>query len=481
MSDNFDIREIDWGNDSAEHDPELLNYFVTPQHFSRIKNFKKTFIIGRKGSGKTAIRRKVANEFEEDDNHILIEVSPTNGIFRNFAGVELLKEERSDEVIFQYSWLHNIMRKLLNKVGDFKEGKLTTSSASAARDFARQEGCFNLDLMESFTKIIESLKIKQKDIGELGINLESLVKESTGNDQYEYHILKLAKEGCKFIVLVDDLDVGWDNSERSNEILLGLLTASSYLKSIHSNVHVILFMRDDIYSILMKKTTHSDKYRDVFKISWEQDALRNLLAKRIEHSHQSLHGKSGESLFLKVFPEKVGNQFTINWMTDRTLGRPRELLQLARLYTEELKDNEPSDQVLKKVENTYSAWKKDDLCAEFVNQYPGLDRIFEYWKHNYFRTKYHLDSSDLEQRMLSILNNVDFDDEWFQELKNSKDAKRLAKIFFEIGFLGDFIKGGDGGSKVYYFGDTSEPVLNEVQVHPCFRKAVGTVERMRKT
>ena len=93
MIDNFDIREIDWGNDSAEHDPELLNYFVTPQHFSRIKDFKKTFIIGRKGSGKTAIRRKVANEFAGDNNHILIDVSPTNGIFRNLAGVELLKEE----------------------------------------------------------------------------------------------------------------------------------------------------------------------------------------------------------------------------------------------------------------------------------------------------------------------------------------------------------------------------------------------------
>jgi hypothetical protein len=103
-------------------------------------------------------------------------------------------------------------------------------------------------------------------------------------------------------------------------------------------------------------------------------------------------------------------------MSERTLGRPRELLQLSRLYTENLTENSPSDKTLKDVEESYSTWKKEDLCAEFVNQYHGLDKIFDYWRHKYFRTKYQLDESLLEERMFEILDEVDIESEWYKKL-----------------------------------------------------------------
>ena len=381
-----DIRNIDWGNDSAEHDPSLLDYFITPDNFNRIVNFKKTFVIGRKGAGKTAIRKKILSQFKGDKDHVTVEISPTNGIFRNLAGVDLLKEERSDEVIFQYAWLNSIMRQCLNKIGDESASRLTVGSASIARQFAKNEGVTNSDFVESVSKILQSVKLKVQDVGEIGLQLENLVKESSAIDRYEYHIRKLASEGCKVTILIDDLDVGWDNSERSNQILLGLLTASMYLKAIDQNVNIIFFIRDDIYSILMKKTTHSDKYRDTFPIQWTPEGFQALLSERIS---QSLDGKASantETDFLRVFPEKVGTQFALRWMSERTLSRPRELLQLARLYTEELKQDSPCQTTLKAVEENYSNWKKEDLCAEFVNQYPGLDEIFDFWRHKYFRT-----------------------------------------------------------------------------------------------
>lgn len=474
-----DIRNIDRGNDSAEYDPELLNYFVTPSNFNRIIDFKKTFVIGRKGAGKTAIRKKLINSYSKESNHIVVEVSPTNGIFRNLAGVELLKEERSDETIFQYAWLNSMMRKCLNAIGSEQGNKLTLGSADAARRFAKSEGVTNSDFIESVSKIIRSIKLRVESLGEIGIQLENIIKESSAIDSYEYHLRNLAADGCKITILVDDLDIGWDNSDRSNQILLGLLTASMYLKAIHKNLNLIFFIRDDIYSILMKKTTHSDKYRDVYKISWPDNSFQMLLAERISQSLEGKAATDATSQFLSVFPEKIGNQFTLGWMIERTLGRPRELLQLSRLYTENLSENNPSDDTLKEVEEDYSTWKKEDLCAEFVNQYPDLDMIFEYWRHKYFRTKYQIDEAILEERMFEIINEVRIKKEWFSTLTQNKDTKGLAKILFDIGFFGDFIKGGDGGSKVSYFGDTTNPLLKEVQIHPCFRKAVGTVQRNR--
>lgn len=474
-----DIRDIDWGNDSAEHDRSLLNYFITPQNFTRIQEFKKTFVIGRKGSGKTAIRKKLVSEFEQISNHVVIEISPTNSIFRNLVGVDLLKEERSDEVIFQYAWLNSIMRRCLNEIGCLSESKLTVGSASVARQFAKQEGTANLDFVESVSKILSQVKLKVQNIGELGLNLEKIVKEYSAIDQYEYHIQNLANDGCQISILVDDLDVGWDNSERSNKILLGLLTASMYLKSIHENVNLIFFIRDDIYSILMKKTTHSDKYRDIFRISWTDEKFKELLAKRIKQSLDRTSSIDYNEDFLRVFPEKIGSQFTLNWMTERTLGRPRDLLLLSRIYTENLDSNCPSDRTLKDIEEHYSTLKKEDLCAEFVNQYGGLDKIFEFWRSRYFRTKYQIDHETLEERTLDILDEVNIEEEWYKSIQTKIDTEKLARILFDVGFLGDYIKGGDGGSRVYYVGDTDHPLLKEVQIHPCFRKAVGTLTRNR--
>ncbi|EPF8033108.1 P-loop ATPase, Sll1717 family [Vibrio fluvialis] len=474
-----DIRNIEWGNDSAERDPDLLNYFVTPQNFNRITNFKKTFVVGRKGAGKTAIRKKLINDFSKQRDHIVVEVSPTNGIFRNLSGVELLKEDRSDESIFQYAWLKSIMRKCLNTIGSIKEGKLTVGSASTARAFAKSEGVYNEDFVESVTSILQSVKMKLGNSAELGIQIENLIRETSEIDSYEYHLKNLAIDKCKTTILIDDLDIGWDNSERSNKILLGLLTAAMHMQAIHENVNVIIFIRDDIYSILLKKTTHSDKFRDVYKISWTESSLQSLLAERISQSLSDTSSTNESADFLRVFPERIGNQFTLGWMVERTLGRPRELLQLSRLYTESLVDNKPSDKALKEVEEEYSTWKKEDLCGEFVNQYPDLDRIFDFWRDKYFRTKYQIDEDVLEERMLEILSEVDNKNEWFLLLKDTLNTKGLAKILFDIGFFGDFIKGGDGGSKVNYFSDTSNPLLKEVQIHPCFRKAVGTVSRNR--
>lgn len=476
----FDIRNIDWGNDSAEHDPNLLNYFITPLNFDRVSNFKKTFVIGRKGSGKTAIRKKLFNQFSSSNKHFVIEITPTNSIFRSLSTAQLMNDSTSNDIIFQYAWLDNIMRKSLNVVGSNVSNTLTMGSLTAAREFAKQEGFSNLDFFESVTKLVKDLKLKLPIAdSEFGVNLESLVKQASCIDQYEFHLINLAKDGLHITILVDDLDVGWDNTERSNEILLGLLSASMYLKSLHENINLIFFIRDDIYSILMKKTTHSDKYRDMYKIKWDENSFLNLLAERINKNISNTNNNANHSTFNSVFPEKVGNKYTLGWMFERTLARPRELLQLARLYTESLETNEPSDIVLKDVEDEYSNWKIQDLCTEFVNQYPHLDKVFDFWKKNYFRTKYQIDENELNERMKHILLNIDISDSWFSELKNKEDMKGLAKILYDIGFFGDFIRGGDGGSQVSYFGDGSTPLLKEVQIHPCFRKAVGTVERNR--
>ncbi|HJV38643.1 MAG TPA: hypothetical protein VJ528_07375, partial [Geothrix sp.] len=60
------------------------------------------------------------------------------------------------------------------------------------------------------------------------------------------------------------------------------------------------------------------------------------------------------------------------------------------------------------------------------------------------------------------------------------NTQKMLEILYEIGFIGDFVLGGEGGSKtVYSYQGRHEPRFEEVQIHPCFRRAVETVERIR--
>jgi hypothetical protein len=52
------ISEIEWGNDSAEKDPNLFHYFISQPSLSRLLSRSKTFIVGRKG--------RVRAQFEEN-------------------------------------------------------------------------------------------------------------------------------------------------------------------------------------------------------------------------------------------------------------------------------------------------------------------------------------------------------------------------------------------------------------------------------
>ncbi|WP_373923739.1 P-loop ATPase, Sll1717 family [Duganella sp. CF517] len=219
---------------------------------------------------------------------------------------------------------------------------------------------------------------------------------------------------------------------------------------------------------------------DIEPLRWSHENLLRILNKRINFNRSNFLLSHLTSPFETVFPVTVGTSNTDNWMIERTLGRPRELIQLARYYTESVENGEPSAEKLKDSEQAYSSWKLDDLCTEYSNQYPGLITIFSFWKTKFFRQKYHLKKSEIEEMLLRLTAEVELNADWFNKIVDDIDLNKFLRVLYEIGFIGDFVQGGQGGSKTCYaYSDRHEPLFEEVQIHPCFRKAVHTVERIR--
>lgn len=476
------ISSIVWGDDSAEKDAYLLDYFVSSNSFKRLAERQKNIVVGRKGSGKSALLKKLEQVFRSEEDTYVIKVSPNyNSIRMVLNDEDLAKNGFGKEIFFQHTWLRKIYLDALCCIGHEGRGRLSVGSLEFARQIATQQNRTSKDIVENIADILGKVKIKAGELGEFGLHLEKELRNVSEVDSLEHHTLVLCEDGARFVILIDDLDLGWDNSETANNMLLGLLSATSYLSGQSKNIHPIIFLREDVYSLLMGQTQHSDKYRNIERLRWSKEDLVEILEARINFNRAQDGLDPEQDAFYSVFPQTIGAANTDNWMIDRTLSRPRELIQLARFYTESVNGEEPSDQALKESEPDYSNWKLDDLCAEYSNQYPGLVAVFSYWKTKFFRQKYHLKRTEVEEFLLSILAEVNINEKWFNNLVSDVDVEGLLKILYEIGFLGDFVLGGQGGSKTYYaYEGRHEPLFEEVQIHPCFRRAVNTVERITK-
>lgn len=474
------ICDIDWGDDSAEKDEYLLEYFVATSSFRRLSNKQKNIVVGRKGSGKSALLRKLETSFSADGKTYVTRLSPKPNSIRTVLNDEEINLNFGQPIFFQHTWIRQILLDILCKVGCSTSNQLISGSFSFAREIASEQKQISKDIVENISSLLRELKIKVGSLGEFGLQLEKELRGNAGVDALEYHVKSIADKGFKFVVLVDDLDLGWDNSETANNLLLGLLSATNYLNGIINAIHPIVFLREDVYSILLTQTQHADKFRDVERIRWSKESLIQILLERINFNRKKHNEPILEDPFSSIFPATVGTANCDNWLIERTLSRPRELIQLTRYYSENVTEDIPSDTLLKAAETNYSNWKLEDLCAEYKNQYPGLFDIFSYWKTNFFRQKYTLKRVEVEEILLEIATNIVLNELWFNQIVDNTNLEAFLKVLYEIGFIGDFILGGQGGSRtIYSYEVRHEPLFNEVQIHPCFRRAVGTVQRIR--
>lgn len=476
------LSDIDWGADSAENDPHLLQYFFDSTAFGRIKNKRKQFVIGRKGAGKSALRSRLKTYFEEQPNTYVVSVAPQYTTIRSILNENDLQNAFGQEIFFQHTWLRQILTDCLAAVGHDVKGKYAADSTAFARNLAKQLNRTSLDMLENITDILTRTKAKVGDLGEFGLHLEKELRNIADVDTLEHHALQIAASGAQFVVMFDDLDQGWDNSIASNQLLLGLLRAATTLNGKCANIFPVIFLREDVYALLMRITQHADKYRNVEMIRWERDQLIQILNSRIAFN-RTLHAAGPVyDIFGSVFPETVKTSNTVNWLVERTLNRPRELLQLVRMYTESVDGIDPSDVALKAAEIGYSNWKLTDLCSEFSNQYPGLQAFFDAWRSQFPRQAYHLRRSDLEEVIVSLLATSQINEPWFNAIVEATDVAMMIAILYETGLIGDYVAGGAaGGSRVHYsFQEPHRPRFDEVQIHPCFRRALDNAERIRK-
>lgn len=484
------LKEVDFGRDVAEFDRHLADFFLKTDAYNQVRSGNKSLVIGRKGTGKTAIL-KYSVDTENKSKEYVIPIEATHSTYikidenlRSFTS-----QIKNIDSSFKLAWLFTTLLALVDRLT--KESIVAiTKEERDLYDFAKKN--LNYDVADPISAIAgyASEWIKNlKSIGPVNREVKNNTKQVVFDEARVIQLIKASierinKKGRQVFLLYDRLDERWDGSELYKAFLQGLLLATKDLKATGLDVAPVIFLRDEIFEEVARDFQHIDHYRmEIQRIEWDEQSLVELLALRILSSLNKkglrLENESPEYLWNRVFPSTLPARKTpipsTAYLVERTLFRPRDMVLFAT-YIKDLATKRRHTNIevedIQQAEEQYSKDKLRDLVAEHSYRMPQIVNVFEEFRYK----KIGFDLDDLRLLMLEIKEKQGHSIGW---LNQSEDS--LIKTLYRIGFISFTARGGVlRGTRVVHSGvNPDEKVIleqNRVYVSPIFRKALDLKE-----
>lgn len=477
-----------FGVPAAERDNDLINCFIKNDSYNNVYNGIKTVILGNRGTGKSAIFKKLASE-KRANGEIVIELTPENYSYEMLQ--QTLKRESdgawAKKGAFCSAWKYLIyvlaMKKLCENKGSLKKGDEQELYSYLRANHANIEK-HPIDALISYIQRIEGIKVCDYEASVKSKELHSLYKL----EEIE-RLLKPLERITKtknITFLVDELDSGWDNSEDAKAFISGLFQAAMSINGKHQHIKVLISLRKELYENIPDLYEDVQKYRDIIQyVEWDEEKLQRLICKRIIGSVEGLSESDELVAWNSVFVEELSYRKTksVNYLLDRTLYRPREIIQFCNDIKEKNMDTTtfPWDyNSILNAEFDYSKSRAEDICSEYKYQYPGLISVLETFRGR----QSNIERQELEFHCLQLsLGEINVNSEakkWVIET----DYNALIKILWEVCFLKAYMVGGVKGNArsgsqylgAYQIGAVSTETIGRFQFHQLFRSFLNIKE-----
>jgi hypothetical protein len=479
------LENLYFGKDDAESDIGrgglLAKSFLKTSQYTDALSGKKWLVLGRKGSGKSAICLKIVADFEDSASLVTPDEISADEIKRfDLGGIE---SYHSKELLWRYIFCIHIAKFLLRQ-SDNKHPKTPSrrEQVQELRTFLIENG-ENIDAtgQELFWKIIEKLKLTLKIGVSSAVEVGGVIEFGSGvqvNDKIQEIEEKLKKLSettfgknpriFKYYVLVDQVEKIWSNDPSSDALVIGLLRAVKTVQSKFNFANFLAFLRIDIYEKL--NFPDRDKLRgDELHIRWDPETLIALLEKRALASAGQIAKKS--ALWGCIFPKHVGDQDARQFLVGRTLNRPRDIIQLANACRDIAKTRGRkwiTNWDISSACRQHSKWKISDLQNEWTVNYPFLaDALLLIFNSSYLFAR-----ENFNQKFSSVEN--DFKTR-YPFLAKSMSSSFLLDVLFVVGIIGTV----RNGATIYACNTDDDQRLRledkDFVVHPCFREALECV------
>jgi hypothetical protein len=334
------LEELDLGDVAAENEIDGLDaYFVPTGQSSQARQGHARLVIGRKGSGKTAIFYQLRNSLFRGHGHLILDLKPEGHQFTKLR--ELVLDRLStgfQEHTMVAFWTYILVVEFARKIGDEYQwarrdpGRFTRYER-AMQLYERHDTGIDADFSQRLLREVERIAEALADtkVDQLGPRLTEVM--------YSGDIPDLVEAVCEYLsekeavwLLIDNLDKGWPvKGSTAADILIvrSLLESTRKLQREFDDrgapLTSLVFLRTDIYEHLVRETP--DKGKDTaIRLDWDDPALFEEIVRRRVEASTELRGPLRE-WWPKICVSHIEAQDTFNYIVDRTLMRPRDLLQ----------------------------------------------------------------------------------------------------------------------------------------------------------
>ncbi|MFJ2716013.1 P-loop ATPase, Sll1717 family [Streptomyces sp. NPDC087437] len=443
---------------------------------------RKMLIIGRKGSGKSAICMQLMADGPGGHGGGKVLVTPDEAAGEEIRRFELqgLPGDSAKALIWRYVLAVHAARHLVTHAKD-AHGKRPNSVKALGR-FLKQNGeaADSGRLVERLAQGARGLQTSLS-LEAFGVKASVDLAQSPSEGARAARQLEIVEQGvartfadleCDGVVhpplllMVDQMEQVWSAEPDSNSMVIGLLLAAKHAAGLYGrSVRFLLFLRADIYDSL--SFGEGDKFHgDELRIVWTEQALRDLALTRARASVGEELGE--ERLWKELFPGTVGGEETVKYLFRHCLPRPRDAIQFLNLCQEkawlEHQQEWITEADVQQAGRQFSEWKLKDLSSEYLVAHPFLNHLRPLFQN----TGYVVTRAALARRFEAAAETLHHD---FPAYANALTLPGVIDVLYGVGFLGV-----RRGNDVVFAGDDVLPVQpheTEFHVHACFRAALG--------
>jgi len=416
-------------------------YFYHTRVVARILKGQKLYVVGRKGTGKTAISEYFNNLKEK--NYFAQKLTFKNFPFNKLYELQDNGFTRPNQYITLWKYvIYSTICKLMSN-----NPTIDLESRQKLRTV------FNDDIENALPHAVERWTGKKFDLSILGngigigSNKEVVEKEDSDWTRRVDILEKFLQQQIgadKYLVMFDELDEDYkdiiepEKYKQYTELLTSLFKAAQDIRARFSKhkFFPVIFIRDDIYDVLQDpdKTKWLDYKVD---LEWNEASIKNMLAFRL--SRATTHrgpAKDFHTVWSELFNSgkvKYGDRqrksmSPFDYITRSSLLRPRDYVRYLQVCAElslESGDSKIHPPTVATADTAFSNYLRSELEDELHGIIPDIHRILDIF-------------TTLRKQTIRIDEFREaFDESVKQGLIKTKDFQFVLQMLFHFSLIGN--------------------------------------------
>lgn len=366
-----------FGDTTAENDGVMLkNAFVPTADFrSLIESDDRTVVVGRRGTGKSALYLELKKHWSADKRTIVISFAPEDAEVIGFRS--LLKPfstsfnlaRASTRLLWRYAML---MEVACNIKRNYKTSGVVLENELLAEHVLKWESVSGgiITRCRAIAKKYLSTDSPEEAVGDLSGNLNLTALETNVINAIE-------NTGKKVILLMDRLDEGYEPDPVGIGIITGLVYASIELNKKTEFIRPIIFLRDNIYRALAKEDPDYSRNIEgqVMRLHWDWAQLLTLVAARMRLSFK-IDQEKDQRVWDRCTSGELQGRDGFKKCLQFTLYRPRDLLSLLNESFFCASRQDRSEAIVEDLEyaaKAISVTRLEDLWKEYQKVFPSIN------------------------------------------------------------------------------------------------------------